>query len=103
MKFSIQREPLLNALQRISSVIEKKHTMEILGNVLFEAKKENGSDKITLSGTDLEAFYLFKLFTGVYGPESEFEFHAHPLTSEWVKIARYLEYFRDPTEKERLK
>lgn len=54
MKFSIQREPLLNALQRISSVIEKKHTMEILGNILFEAKKENGSDKITLSGTDLE-------------------------------------------------
>ena len=54
MKFSIQREQLLNALQKISTVIEKKHTMEILGNILFEVKKENGNDKLTLSGTDLE-------------------------------------------------
>jgi len=51
MKFNIQRDHLLNALQKISSVIEKKHTMEILGNILFEAK----NDKLTLSGTDLEA------------------------------------------------
>ena len=51
MKFSIQRDHLLNALQKISSVIEKKHTMEILGNILFEAK----NDHLTLSGTDLEA------------------------------------------------
>ena len=50
MKFSVQRDQLLNALQKISSVIEKKHTMEILGNVLFEAK----NDRLTLSGTDLE-------------------------------------------------
>ena len=50
MKFSIQRDQLLSALQKISSVIEKKHTMEILGNILFEAK----NDKLTLSGTDLE-------------------------------------------------
>jgi DNA polymerase-3 subunit beta len=50
MKFSIQREQLLSALQKISSVVEKKHTMEILGNILFEAKE----DKIKLSGTDLE-------------------------------------------------
>ncbi len=50
MKFSISREQLLSALQKISSVIEKKHTMEILGNILFEAK----NDKLTLSGTDLE-------------------------------------------------
>jgi DNA polymerase-3 subunit beta len=54
MKFSIQREQLLAALQKVSSVIEKKHTMEILGNILFEAKKENGIEKLTLSGTDLE-------------------------------------------------
>lgn len=51
MKFNIQRDHLLNALQKISSVIEKKHTMEILGNILFEAK----NDQLTLSGTDLEA------------------------------------------------
>ena len=51
MKFNIQRDHLLNALQKISSVIEKKHTMEILGNILFEAK----NNQLTLSGTDLEA------------------------------------------------
>ncbi len=51
MKFNIQRDHLLSALQKISSVIEKKHTMEILGNILFEAK----NDQLTLSGTDLEA------------------------------------------------
>ena len=50
MKFSIQRDQLLAALQKISSVVEKKHTMEILGNILFEAKNE----RLTLSGTDLE-------------------------------------------------
>ncbi|NBW33431.1 MAG: DNA polymerase III subunit beta, partial [Cytophagia bacterium] len=51
MKFSIQRDQLLTALQKISSVIEKKHTMEILGNILFDTR----NDKLTLSGTDLEA------------------------------------------------
>ena len=50
MKFSVQRDQLLGALQKISSVIEKKNTMEILGNVLFETK----NDRLTLSGTDLE-------------------------------------------------
>ncbi len=50
MKFGIQRDQLLSALQKISSVVEKKHTMEILGNILFETK----NDKLTLSGTDLE-------------------------------------------------
>ena len=50
MKFTIQRDQLLNALQKIASVIEKKHTMEILGNVLFEVKDQ----QIILSGTDLE-------------------------------------------------
>jgi DNA polymerase-3 subunit beta len=50
MKFSIQRDQLLTALQKISSVIEKKHTMEILGNILFETRNQ----KLTLSGTDLE-------------------------------------------------
>jgi hypothetical protein len=44
-----------------------------------------------LTGIDLEAFYLFKMFKGVAGPASEFEFHAQPLASEWIKLARYLE------------
>lgn len=68
MKFSIQRDPLLNALQKISSVIEKKHTMEILGNVLFEAKKEKGNDRITLSGTDLEVGMQISLDAQIQEP-----------------------------------
>ncbi len=50
MKFSIPRDQLLSALQKIASVIEKKHTMEILGNILFDAR----TDQLILSGTDLE-------------------------------------------------
>ncbi len=51
MKFSIERDVLYNALQKIQSVIEKRHTMEILGNVLFETQ---GSDVLSITGTDLE-------------------------------------------------
>jgi len=64
MKFSIQRDQLLNALQKISSVIEKKHTMEILGNILFEAK----NDRLTLSGTDLEVGIQISLDAQVEQP-----------------------------------
>lgn len=64
MKFSIQRDQLLSALQKISSVIEKKHTMEILGNVLFEAK----NDKLTLSGTDLEVGLQVSLDAQIENP-----------------------------------
>jgi hypothetical protein len=52
-----------------------------------------------LTGIDLEAFYLFRMFKGVAGPASEFEFHAEPLASEWIKLARYLRDFATSTEK----
>ena len=68
MKFSIQREQLLAALQKVSSVIEKKHTMEILGNILFEVKKENQTEKLTLSGTDLEVGIQMSLDAQIQEP-----------------------------------
>ncbi len=50
MKFTIQREPLLQALQQAQSVVEKKNTVQILGNVLCAV----GENELSLSATDLE-------------------------------------------------
>lgn len=50
MKLSITRETLLKPLQAVSGVIEKRHTLPVLSNVLFEV--EDG--KLSLTGTDLE-------------------------------------------------
>jgi DNA polymerase III subunit beta len=50
MKFSIHREPLLQALQRTQSVVEKKNTVQILGNVLLTVTDQ----QLSLAATDLE-------------------------------------------------
>jgi DNA polymerase-3 subunit beta len=50
MKFTIHRDPLLEALQRALSVVEKKNTVQILGNVLFSVQ----SQELLVSATDLE-------------------------------------------------
>lgn len=50
MKLSIQREALLKPLQMVTGVIERKHTLPILANVLLTIEK----GQIILTGTDLE-------------------------------------------------
>lgn len=50
MKLQIERERLLKPLSYVTSVVEKRQTLPILGNVYFE--KEGKS--LTLIGTDLE-------------------------------------------------
>lgn len=50
MKFSIGRDELLNALQAVIGVVEKKQTMPILSNLLL---KQSGG-QLTIVGTDLE-------------------------------------------------
>lgn len=50
MKFSIHRDPLLDSLQRALSVVEKKNTVQILGNILFDVEE----NQLSLSATDLE-------------------------------------------------
>lgn len=50
MKFTISREALLNPLQIVGGVVEKRQTMLILANVLVQVAK----GKLTLTGTDLE-------------------------------------------------
>lgn len=50
MNFSIQRGPLLEALQKVQSIVEKRNTVQILGNVLCSVKGQ----ELFLSATDLE-------------------------------------------------
>jgi len=50
MKITLPRTPLLQLVQRCQSVVEKKHTIPILANVLIEANQ----DSIALTATDLE-------------------------------------------------
>ena len=50
MKFSIQREVLLKRLQFLMGVVEKRHTMAILANILVEVK----GPLLKLTATDLE-------------------------------------------------
>ncbi len=50
MKFSIQREVLLKRLQFLMGVVERRHTMAVLANILVEVK----GPVLKLTATDLE-------------------------------------------------
>ncbi len=57
MKFILNRELLLIPLQQIVSVIEKRQTMPILANILFQLE----NNQLTLTGTDLEIQIVVKI------------------------------------------
>ena len=50
MQFNINKETFLKALTKVQGIIEKRHTIPILANVLIEAK----TDEIIITATDLE-------------------------------------------------
>ncbi|MDX8404756.1 MAG: DNA polymerase III subunit beta [Mariprofundus sp.] len=50
MKITLSRTPLLQLVQRCQSIVEKRHTIPILANVLIEAEQ----DMIMMTATDLE-------------------------------------------------
>lgn len=50
MKFSTDRESLLNALQLVAGVVERRQTLPVLSNVLVVAEE----GRLELTGTDLE-------------------------------------------------
>src|SRR3954470_13945760 len=50
MNFAIERGPLLEALQKVQSVVEKRNTIQILGNILCTVKGQ----ELSLCATDLE-------------------------------------------------
>ncbi len=50
MKFSIEKDQILEALQKVQSIVGQRTTLPILSNVLLEA----GNGKLTLATTDME-------------------------------------------------
>jgi DNA polymerase-3 subunit beta len=50
MKFITKKEDILNELQILQGIVEKRNTMPILANILINASQ----DKVELIGTDLE-------------------------------------------------
>ncbi len=50
MKFITKKEDILNELQLLQGIVEKRNTMPILANILINASQ----DKVELIGTDLE-------------------------------------------------
>jgi len=57
MKLSITRERLLDPLQTVTSVVEKRQALPILSNVLLVA----GGECLTLTGTDMEVEIIVKV------------------------------------------
>lgn len=50
MNFTLSREALLNPLQLVAGVVERRQTLPILSNILFRLE----GNKLSLTGTDLE-------------------------------------------------
>lgn len=50
MKFSVGRDTLLKPLQLVAGVVERRQTLPVLSNVLFEVR----GDRLRLTGTDME-------------------------------------------------
>ena len=50
MQFNISKDVFLKALTKVQGIIEKRHTIPILANVLIEAK----NNEIIITATDLE-------------------------------------------------
>jgi len=50
MKFTAEREVLLRPLQLVAGVVERRHTLPVLANVLVDAR----DGVVTITGTDLE-------------------------------------------------
>lgn len=57
MKFNINREDLIPGLQIVNGVIERRHTLPILSNLLFLVNKTG----VTLTGTDMEVELVYHI------------------------------------------
>jgi DNA polymerase-3 subunit beta len=63
MNIKINRETLLKPLSSVTSIVERRHTLPILSNLLLEAK----DNQIVLTATDLEMQISLSLNTDVGG------------------------------------
>lgn len=76
MNLSIQRETLLEPLQMVIGVVEKRQTLPILSNILLKA---NGS-QLSLTATDLEVELISKItLSSPVSSSIEFTIPAHKL------------------------
>jgi DNA polymerase-3 subunit beta len=50
MRFSLQREVLLKPLQQVVNVVERRHTLPVLANLLLQVN----DGRLAMTGTDLE-------------------------------------------------
>ena len=57
MKFNIQRDVLLPGIQIVNGVIERRHTLPILSNLLLSVSKSG----IKLTGTDMEVELIYNI------------------------------------------
>ena len=57
MKFSVNQKDLQEALSYCQGVIEKRSTLPILSNVLFDAS----NSKLTITATDLDLIFIHKI------------------------------------------
>ena len=61
MKITLERETLLRPLQAVIGVVERRHALPILGNLLIEA----GEDGLTVTATDMEVELVASIETAV--------------------------------------
>ena len=53
MQFSVKRDVLLNSLNYVQGIVEKKNTLPILSNVLLQLKNK----KLSIIATDLDIVF----------------------------------------------
>jgi DNA polymerase-3 subunit beta len=66
MKFSVAKEIVLDELQLLQGIVEKRNTMPILANILVQAT----GDRVEMTGTDLEVGLKTHFEAGVEEPGS---------------------------------
>jgi len=75
IKFSVPRETLIRPLQLVSGVVERRHTLPVLANLLVVLK----DNQISLTGTDLEVELVGRFSTDAPGAEGEITIPAKKL------------------------
>ena len=81
MKFVIDKDLLLETLQRVQSLVNQRATLPILANVLIEAVE----DKLILTTTDMEVTYAL-VFKRMYNKREQLHY---PLAVFLVYVAIY--------------
>lgn len=87
MKFSIEKEKIIDELQLLQGIVEKRNTMPILANILVEVKE----NEINLTGTDLEV-----------GLKTHFEADVEEIGSITVSGKKLFEIVKSLKEKQKV-